>query len=77
MEISGRPTTGRPKKSSYREGRDSGLYIRISGEMKEKLKRLCSYYGMTKTDFILWQIDICFNEMRRKEVCDGEKKRKA
>ena len=65
MIVSGRPTTGRPKKFSYREGRNRGLYIRLSESDMRKLEALCKFFGMTKTDYILMQIDLGIDSMRR------------
>ena len=52
----GRPTTGRPKKFSYREGRKKTLCIRLSEDDLALLDRLSSFYGVTKTDYIIMKI---------------------
>jgi len=56
MFIPCQATTGRPKKFSYREGRTKKLCIRVSELDLVKLERVCKYYGISKTDFILMSI---------------------
>lgn len=63
---SGKPTTGRPAKGNYREGRDKKLCIRISYHDLKRLDFICEYYGITKTDFIISAIE----EATRKVVND-------
>ena len=63
MVISGRPTTGRPKKGNYREGRNKQLCIRIDTTSLKKLERVASSLGMTKSDFILYMIDLEYGKM--------------
>ena len=63
MVISGRPTTGRPKKGNYREGRNKHLCIRIDTTSLKKLERVASSLGMTKSDFILYMIDLEYGKM--------------
>lgn len=53
----GRPTTGRPKKGSYREKRTHGFYIRIGELDLRKLRTICDHFGITRTDYILSAID--------------------
>ena len=53
----GRPTTGRPKKGSYRERRARGFYIRIGELDLRKLRIICERLGITRTDYILSAID--------------------
>lgn len=67
IDISGRPTTGRPKKASYREGRNRQLNIRLSERDLKNLDKLASFYGVTRTDYILWSIDNGLKEMREIE----------
>ena len=50
---SGKPTTGRPKKGNYREGRDKKLCIRISSQDLKRLDFLCKQYDITKSDFVI------------------------
>lgn len=64
MIISGRPRTGRPKKGSYREGRNRQLCIRIDETSLRKLERLAEHFGMTKSDLILFLIDLEHEKMR-------------
>ena len=63
MIFSGRPTTGRPKKGSHREGRDRKLCIRVDDDTIRKLEKVASYYGMTKSDLIIFSIDERFREI--------------
>lgn len=59
----GKPTTGRPKKGSYRESRNYGIYIRASGDDLMKLDAICKMLGITRTDYILSKIDIDYERM--------------
>lgn len=65
---SGKPTTGRPKRGNYREGRDKKICIRVSEEDIFMLNRICDSFGMTKGDFIISSIRDAFyrvGEMKR------------
>ena len=66
----GRPTTGRPKKGSYRSNRKRGFYIRIDEERIERLEAICEALGITKTDYILSVIDSNYER-----IVNGRKKR--
>lgn len=59
----GKPTTGRPKKGSYRENRKEGLYIRVSRDDLKKLDAVCEALCITRTDYILTKIDIDYERM--------------
>ena len=66
----GKPTTGRPKRGSYRERRNRGLYIRVTGDDLIKLDKLCEILGITRTDYILSKIEMDYERMiyvRKKE----------
>lgn len=63
MIITGKPTTGRPKKGTYREGRNRKLCIRIDPSSLKKLDRIAKSFGMTKSDFILYMIDLEYFKM--------------
>lgn len=56
MIISGRVKTGRPKSGSYREGRGRKLCIRISEEDLKKLGKVCEYFQMSKSDYVIMSI---------------------
>ena len=53
---SGKARTGRPKLGDERSGRDMKLCIRISKRDLRILERVCSFYGITKTDYIIQMI---------------------
>ena len=59
----GKPTTGRPKSGSYREGRDQKLCIRVSKATLKKLDILSKSYGISKTDYIISEIDMAFERI--------------
>ena len=61
---SNKPTTGRPKKGNYREGRERKLCIRISVEDLKKLNYICKHYQITKSDFIIDAIKSGFKEVK-------------
>ena len=67
VDIHGRPTTGRPKKGDSREGRTKQLSIRLSDSDLRDLNRLASFYGVTKTDYILMMIEEGMKDMRKYE----------
>lgn len=64
-------STGRPKKGSYREGRNRKLCIRISDRDLNRLKYLCDIYGVTMSDFIASCIDNEITQIIRKEMESG------
>lgn len=61
----GRPKTGRPKSGSDRCCRNHKLCIRISKEDLDKLERVCSFFGITKTDYIITKIGDGIEDIRR------------
>lgn len=63
MIVKGKPATGRPKSGSYREGRDRKLCIRISEEDIRRLEKLCGYFQMTKSDYVIMSIREGFKEV--------------
>lgn len=67
IEFRGRPTTGRPKKASYREGRKRQINIRLSDDDIRHLDKLALYYGLTRTDLILYLVEENLKEIRRKK----------
>lgn len=71
--ITGKKTTGRPKKFNYRSGRDHKICIRVSEIDIRKLEKLCEFYGVTKTDFLISQIENAYYRMERTEMANGEK----
>jgi len=73
MLLPGKRTTGRPKKFDDRSGRDRKICIRISERDIRKLERLREYYGLTKTDFLISQIENAYYRMERMEMANGEK----
>lgn len=56
----GKPTTGRPGRGNYREGRNKKICIRVSEEDIFMLNRVCNSLGMTKSDFIISSIRDAF-----------------
>lgn len=78
----GKPTTGRPKKGSYRERRNCSIYIRASGDDLMKLDAICKELGITRTDYILSKIDIDYERMayvrkeRTRTTKEGSKRSK-
>ena len=64
-------TTGRPKKSSYREGRKRSLCIRLSDQDLKKLEFITDYYGISKTDFLIMKIDDEVHDISRRERTNG------
>lgn len=60
---SGRPTTGRPKRGSHREGRDHKLCIRISDKDLKKLETICSTYYISKSDLLIGLINEEYKEV--------------
>lgn len=63
---SGRPRTGRPKRGSYREGRDRKICIRIGEEDLKRLEKVSGYFQMTKSDYLIMCIREGFGEMNGK-----------
>lgn len=68
----GKRTTGRPKKFDDRSGRNRKICIRVSEFDIRKLDLLCEFYGLTKTDFIISQIENAYYRMRRMEKEHGK-----
>ena len=62
-----RQKTGRPKKGSYREGRCRKMCVRMSEIDIRKLNYICSYYGITKSDFVASSIEEEVMRIRRRE----------
>ena len=67
----GKPRTGRPKKGSYREGRNRKLCIRTDDETIKKLNFVCNYYGITKSDFIIEAINQEVNSIAKERFKEG------
>lgn len=61
----GRATTGRPKKGDQREGRGRKLCIRISDSDLKKLEKVCSEYGISKTDFLISAIEDAYFRVKK------------
>lgn len=72
--ISGRKTTGRPKKLNYRSGRDKKLCIRLSDRDLRMLNKVSEFFGMTKTDFLIERIWYGVKEMERISRLNSERR---
>jgi hypothetical protein len=60
-------TTGRPKKMSYRSGRNKKLCIRVSDDDLKRLEYVAHFYNKSKSDIILLEIERSYYEAKKLE----------